>query len=66
MGKVDKFVKKREQEKHTTTEEFIETLKWYIHEMAKLEAEHIRAKNDLTEAFNETIQQLKLKAEAEK
>ena len=66
MGKVEKFVKKREKEKHTTTEEFIETLKWYIQEMAKLDAEHTSAKNDLTEAFNETIQQITLKAEAEK
>lgn len=61
MGKVEKFVKTKEKEKHATTEEFLETLKWYIQEGAKLEAAHIRAKNDLTEAFNSRIAELKAK-----
>ena len=65
MGKVEKFVKKHEKEKHTTTEEFIETLKWYIQEMAKLDAEHTRAKNDLVEALNTKVQELKERAKAE-
>ena len=65
MGKVEKFVKKKEKEKHVTTEEFLETLKWYIQASAKLDAEHTRAKNDLTEAFNKRLAELKEKMEAQ-
>lgn len=61
MGKVEKFVKTKEKEKHTTTEEFIDTLKWYIKACGDADREWARAKNDLTEAFNSRIRELKEK-----
>ena len=66
MGKVLKSVKRHEAEKHVTTEEFIGILRWYIQEGAKLDAAHTRAKNDLTEAYNSRIAELKAKVEEEK
>lgn len=63
MGKVLKSVQKHEKEKHTTTEEFIETMKWYIRQMTKLDHECVEAKNNLTEAFNAKLADLKAKME---
>ena len=65
MGKVLKSVQKREQEKHTTTDELIETMRWYIRQMVKLDHECIEAKNNLTEAFNAKLAELKAKEEAQ-
>lgn len=64
MGKVEKFVKTKEKEKHATTEEFIDTLKWYIKACQDADQEWARAKNDLAEAFNSRIAELKAKEEA--
>lgn len=61
MGKVEKFVKTREKEKHTTTEEFIDTLKWYIKACQDADQEWARTKNDLADAFNMKIAELKAK-----
>ena len=61
MGKVEKFVKTREKEKHTTTEEYIETLCWYVKACQDLDQEWVRSKNDLQEAFKSRIEELKAK-----
>lgn len=63
MGKVEKFVKTREKEQHKTTEEFIETLKWYIKACQDADQEWARAKNDLAEAFNSKMAELKKQQE---
>ena len=61
MGKVEKFVRTKEKEKHTTTEEFIDTLKWYIKACQDADQEWVRSKNDLQEAFKSRIEELKAK-----
>jgi len=62
MGKVQKFVDKKQKEKHTTTTELLKTINWYIQEMAKLDNECARAKRDLTDAYNARLAELKEKA----
>lgn len=59
MGKVEKFVKKKEQEKHTTTSEFIDALIWYVDSMNKTLVEFVNASNDINEAFNARINEIK-------
>lgn len=59
MGKVEKFVKKKEQEKHKTTEEFIDTLFWYIESMNKVLVEFVNAANDINEAYMAKVNELK-------
>ena len=59
MGKVEKFVKKKEQEKHTTTSEFIDTLFWYIESMNKTIVEFVNAANDINEAYMAKFNELK-------
>lgn len=59
MGKVEKFVKKKEQEKHKTTEEFIDTLFWYIESMNKVLVEFVNAANDINEAYMTKVNELK-------
>lgn len=59
MGKVEKFVKKKEQEKHTTTSEFIDALIWYVDSMNKTLVEFVNASNDINEAFNVRINEIK-------
>jgi hypothetical protein len=61
MGKVEKFVKTREKEKHMTTDEYIETLCWYVKACQDLDQEWVRSKNDLQEAFKSRIEELKAK-----
>lgn len=62
MGKVEKFVKKQETEKHKTTSEFIDTLLWYCEAMNKTMADFIRATNDINEAFNSRVAEIKAEA----
>lgn len=59
MGKVEKFVKARETEKHKTTEEFIETLFWYIESMNKIMVEFVEASNNINEAYTAKVNELK-------
>ena len=59
MGKVEEFVKKREQEKHIHTEEYIDLLRWYAESMNKLLKQHAEDVNNLNEAFNARIKELK-------
>lgn len=59
MGKVEKFVKKREAETHKTTDEFIDTLRWYIAACAKLDKQFVEEKNNLTEAFNAKLREIR-------
>ena len=66
MGKVEKFVKTKEKEKHATTEEFIGLLRWYIEASEKLRQDWIRSMADLNEAFNTRIHELKEKQEENK
>ena len=61
MGKVEKFVKKREQEKHITTEEFMGLTRWYIEECNKLDVQWASDKNNLNEAFKSRLAELKAK-----
>lgn len=61
MGKVEKFVRAKEKEKHTTTEEYIDTLCWYVKACQDLDQEWVRSKNDLQEAFKSRIAELKAK-----
>lgn len=58
MGKVEKFVKTKEKEKHATTEEFIDTLKWYIKSTEELRSDWIRSQAALNEAFNQRIHEI--------
>lgn len=58
MGKVEKFVKTKEKEKHTTTEEFIDTLKWYIKSTEELRSEWIKSQAALNEAFNQRLHEI--------
>lgn len=59
MGKVEKFVKKKEAEKHISTAEFIEALLWYIQASEQLDQEWAKSKSDLNEAFNERIKEIR-------
>lgn len=63
MGKVEKFVRTKEKEKHATTEEFIETLCWYVKACQDLDQEWVRSKSDLQEAFKSRIAELKAQEE---
>lgn len=67
MGKVEEFVQQREKEKHTTTEELINMLKWYIKSTEELRSDWIKAQSDLNEAFNQKIREIneKLAEEAQ-
>ena len=67
MGKVEEFVQQREKEKHTTTAEFIETLRWYIKSTEELRSDWIKAQSDLNEAFNQRLNEIneKLAEEAQ-
>lgn len=67
MGKVEEFVQQREKEKHTTTEELIDMLKWYIKSTEELRSDWIKAQSDLNEAFNQKIREIneKLAEEAQ-
>lgn len=62
MGKVEKFVKKKEQEKHTTTSEFIDALIWYVDSMNKTLVDFVNASNDINEAFNARVNEIKAEA----
>ena len=62
MGKVEKFVARREKEKHKTTDEFIDTLLWYVKAAADLDAEWARSKSDLNEAFNARMREIREEA----
>lgn len=59
MGKVLKQVKENERKKRMQTEEFIEYLIWYIKATQKTMADFVRAQNDINEAFNAKIKELK-------
>lgn len=67
MGKVEEFVKTKEKEKHATTEEFIDTLKWYIKSTEELRSEWIKSQAALNEAFNQRLHEIneKLAEEAQ-
>lgn len=58
MGKVEEFVQQREKEKHTTTAEFIETLRWYIKSTEELRSEWISSQAALNEAFNQRLHEI--------
>lgn len=66
MGKVEKFVKKHEQEKHLDTEALISIMQWYIQEMAKLNRQATEDRNNLTEAYNARLAELKSQMEVRK
>lgn len=61
MGKVEKFVKTRQKEKHKTTEEFIGLCKWYMEACNKLDVQWANDKNNLNEAFKARMAELKEK-----
>lgn len=68
MGKVEKFVKKHE--KHLDTKEVIAVMQWYIQEMNKLQRDfadvyhdYITDGNNLTEALNTRLEELKSEAQ---
>lgn len=58
MGKVEEFVQQREKEKHTTTEELINMLKWYIKSTEELRSEWIKSQAALNEAFNQRLHEI--------
>ncbi len=66
MGKVEKFVKKHEKEKHLDTEALIGIMQWYIQEMAKLNRQATEDRNNLTEAYNARLAELKSQMEVRK
>lgn len=51
MGDVLEFVEMKEAEKHKTTEEFIEDLRWYIKEMNKLHVDFTQKLNGINTVF---------------
>ena len=59
MGRIEKFVKKHEAENHKTTEEFIDLLRWYVAACAKIDKEFVNEKNNLTEAFNAKLHEIR-------
>lgn len=67
MGKVEEFVQQREKEKHTTTEELIDMLKWYIKSTEELRSDWIKSQAALNEAFNQRLHEIneKLAEEAQ-
>lgn len=65
MGKVEKFVKKHEAEKHLDTAELIGIMQWYIQEMAKLNRQANEDRRNLTEAYNAKLAEMKEKMEAQ-
>ena len=67
MGKVEEFVQQREKEKHITTAELIETLRWYIKSTEELRSEWIKSQAALNEAFNQRFHEIneKLAEEAQ-
>lgn len=66
MGKVEKFVKKHENEKHLDTEALISIMQWYIQQMAKLNRQATEDRNNLTEAYNARLAELKSQMEVRK
>ena len=61
MGKVEKFVKEREAEKHLGTDELISIMNWYIQEMTRIDKECNNAKWNLAEAYNARLNELRHK-----
>lgn len=59
MGKVAKFVEKKEKEKHKTTEEFIDTLLWYVKSMNDAIVELTNTANGINTVFNEKMKEIK-------
>lgn len=59
MGKIEKFVEKREIEKHKSTVEFINDLLWYVEAMNKAEVEFIETINGINTVFNERMKEHK-------
>lgn len=59
MGKVAKFVEKKEKEKHKTTDEFIDTLLWYVKSMNDAIVELTNTANSINIVFNEKMGQYK-------
>lgn len=59
MGKVLKQVKENERKKRMQTDEFIEYLLWYIKATQKTTADFVRAQNDINEAFNAKIKEIR-------
>lgn len=58
MGKIEKQIQAREQEKHITTEEYIDKLRWYIRESENIRREFIKAQADLNDAFNAALREI--------
>lgn len=58
MGKIEAEVKRREAEKHITTEEYIDKLRWYIKETENIRREFIKAQSDLNDAFNAAMREI--------
>lgn len=58
MGIIEKQVLQREKEKHATTEEFIDTLKWYIKSTEELRSDWIKSQAALNEAFNQRLHEI--------
>lgn len=59
MGKVLKQVKENERKKRMQTDEFIEYLLWYIKATQETTREFVRAQNDINEAFNAKIKEIR-------
>lgn len=59
MGKVEKFVRTKEKEKHATTEEFIDTLLWYVKSMNDAIVELTNTANGINTVFNEKMKEIK-------
>lgn len=66
MGKVEKFVKKKQKEEHLGTMELIGVMRWYIQEMAKLDKHYADDKRNIVEAYNARLAELKAQMEAQK
>lgn len=61
MGKVEKFVKEHEAERHLGTDELIGIMNWYIQEMARIDRECNSAKWNIQEAYNARLNELRRK-----
>lgn len=65
MGRIEKVVKKHEQEKHLNTKELIGIMKWDIDQMGKLDKQYVEERNNLKDAYNARIRELAQKMEAQ-
>lgn len=69
MGRIERAIEKQKKERHIDTKEVIAVMQWYIQEMNKLHRDfadtyhdYLVDGNNLTEALNTRLEELKAEA----